>query len=110
MDDNPTTEAGKWQPPGSVKEARLPEKLSQLRPKLSQKAKQEPRFRFYALYDRIYRQDTLEAAWFCVSTNKGANTPGVDGVAVAQVVESEGGEKRFLEGIRESLRTKTYRA
>ena len=85
----------------------LPEKVFALRQKLYHKAKQEPEFRFYALYDRIYRPDVLRAAWDRVATNDGA--PGVDGVGIKQVRESSQGVDGFLEVIRESLVTKTYR-
>lgn len=93
--------------PEPERERRLPKTLSQLRQKLSQKAKQQPKFRFYTLYDRIYRRDTLEAAWRQVQANGGA--PGVDGVAIEQMAATGEGVEHFLDEIQEALRTKTYR-
>ncbi|MEZ6063763.1 MAG: hypothetical protein R3C19_25730 [Planctomycetaceae bacterium] len=68
---------------------RLPVKVAELRWKLYQKAKQEPKFRFYALYDRICRSDVLLAAWWIVLAKNKA--PGVDGVTCGDIMDGPGG-------------------
>lgn len=114
MDESPTTERSE-QPtilndPASELEAKsgikLPLKVSELRGKLGQKAKQEPGFRFYALYDRIHRLDVLTAAWWIVLENNGA--AGVDGMCCQDIIDGPGATV-FLEQLHEELRTKRYR-
>jgi RNA-directed DNA polymerase len=76
-----------------------------LQRKLYRKAKAEPAFRFYLLYDKIYREDILRHAYALARANAGA--PGVDGKVFA-AIEASGLEK-WLAGLREELILKTYR-
>jgi len=79
--------------------------IRDLQKKLGDKSKAEPKFRFYALYDKVCRWDILEESWRRVCSNGGA--PGVDGEAI-DVIE-ERGVRPFLTVIREELLTGTYR-
>ena len=85
----------------------LPDKLHTLRWKLNQKAKKEPKFRFYALYDRVYRRDVLEAAWKHVG--KRGKASGIDGIRAEDILDEAGGVDPFLTQIHEELRSKSYR-
>src|SRR5204863_4631755 len=82
-----------------------PEKIRSLQRKLYCKAKAEPAFRFYVLYDKICREDILRHAYGLARANAGA--PGVDGVSFAQIEEQ--GLEAWLASLREDLVAKTYR-
>ena len=81
-----------------------PSKIRELQIKLYRKAKKEPGYRFYMLYDKIYREDILAHAYEQARANKGA--PGVDGQTFEQI--EAGGLEEWLTGIRQELRNKTY--
>lgn len=81
-----------------------PDKIRRFQRKLYAKAKREPAFRFYQLYDKIYREDILFHAWRLCRANGGA--PGVDGISFA-TIEAEGVEE-WLEGLGKELHDKTY--
>ena len=82
-----------------------PTKLRDLQRALYQRAKKEPQFRFYALYDKVHRPDVLAHAYALAKANAGA--PGPDGKTFEQVVLD--GEAALLEQLGDELKTKRYR-
>ena len=81
-----------------------PDTIRTLQRKLYAKAKQEPAYRFYALYDKLYRADILSHAWRLVKANKGS--PGVDGISFEAIENGEGIET-FLRELAQDLKHKT---
>ncbi len=77
-----------------------PLKVGKLQEALHTKAKGSPNYRFYALYDKVWRRDVLEYAFHCCLANKG--TAGVDGVTFEQIKEY--GEEKWLDELTEDLR------
>ena len=82
----------------------MPDKVRDLQIKLYRKAKNEPGFRFYQLYDKMYREDILLRAWTLAKANQGA--PGVDGVSFEDI-ESEG-LMEWMKGLGKDLHDKMY--
>ena len=82
-----------------------PKSVQKLQTALHAKAKAEAEFRFYALYDKIYREDILAHAYAQCRANKGA--PGVDGQDFSDI-EADGLE-RWLGELALALREETYR-
>jgi len=84
-----------------------PVKIRELQRKLYLKAKQEKSYRFYSLYDKVYRLDILHHAYRLVRARDKA--PGVDGLTFAQIEESQEGIEGFLLRLQEELKGRLYR-
>ena len=80
------------------------QKVQELQAALHAKAKGSPAFRFYALYDKVYRKDVLATAFWQCRRNDGA--PGVDGQTFVKIIDY--GVERWLDEVAEELRTKQY--
>jgi RNA-directed DNA polymerase len=92
-----------WRLHGSAGNSR---KDPELQRKVYRKAKQEKEYRFYLLYDKIYRMDILSHAYRLVRASKGAF--GINGETFEQI-EERGGAERYLEEIVGELKRKGYK-
>jgi RNA-directed DNA polymerase len=83
---------------------KTPEKIREFQRKIYLKAKREPKFRFYQLYDKVWRRDILEHAWNRVCAKKGK--PGIDNVSIEQIRRNE---TQFLDELQKELKEKRYK-
>jgi len=81
-----------------------PESVQKLQTALHDKAKEAPNFRFYALYDKVYRKDVLAFAYECCKANGGA--AGVDGQTFEDIETY--GKERWLDELAQELKNRTY--
>jgi hypothetical protein len=81
-----------------------PESVQKLQTALHDKAKEAPNFRFYALYDKVYRNDVLAFAYECCKANGGA--AGVDGQTFEDIEAY--GKERWLDELAQELKNRTY--
>jgi RNA-directed DNA polymerase len=79
-----------------------PSSVQKLQTALQVKAKEAPEYRFYLLYDKVYRSDILDFAYRCCKANGGA--AGVDGQTFEDIERY--GEERWLGELAERLRQK----
>ena len=86
---------------------KTPEEIRELQRKLYRKGKQEKEYRFYLLYDKVYRMDILSHAYRLVKANKGA--PGIDGETFERIEKREGGAEKYLREIAGELKRKEYK-
>jgi len=102
LGSKPIQQVGKERRLGNLQ---TPVSVQKLQTVLYAKAKEEPEFRFYLLYDKIYRRDVLDHAYRSCKANKGA--AGVDGESF-EAIEAYG-EERWLGELAERLKKKDYR-
>ena len=81
-----------------------PVKVGKLQTALHTKAKNSPDYRFYALYDKVYRRDVLE--WAFVRCLRNGGVPGVDGQSFDDIEKL--GRDQWLDELAEELRNETY--
>jgi RNA-directed DNA polymerase len=82
-----------------------PLSVQKLQTALHDKATGSPNFRFYALYDKVYREEVMAFAYECCQANGGA--AGVDGQTFEDIEEY--GVKNWLDELRQELKSRTYR-